>query len=730
MSHPPVNRSPLVRLVLLLHNHQPIGNFDHVFQEAYEDSYRPFLEVFSRWDPIKISLHISGPLMEWLATHRPGYLDQLRELVAAGRVEMIGGPFYEPILPMIPSVDRIGQIRRYSRFLENRLGARIRGMWIPERVWEQSLTRDIVAAGIEYTVLDDFHFKAAGLFEDELAGYYLTEDEGRLLAIFPGSERLRYAIPFADPQVTIDYLAEIGRQHPGAIVVFGDDGEKFGTWPETKKHVYSDGWLERFFTALTANREWLEVCTLGEAYDAVAPIGKIYLPDCSYREMTEWALPFRRQKALEELTHQFRDDHRWPQVRSFMRGGFWRNFRVKYPEANEMYARMMEISRRIQEAIHNDPANEQLRAAQLSLYRGQCNCPYWHGAFGGIYLPHLRNAIYEQLITADELLEKAQGRPDRWVQATAEDFNFDGRPEIRLANDRMVAYLAPHQGGILYEWDCRPVRRNLLATMTRRPELYHEKVRAGASPEHHGCASIHDRVVFKQAGLESRLQYDIYPRKSLVDLVLSPETTLEQAASGQIMPWAKLWEQPYEGTIHTNPDRVRATLTTEVNILDQRIRVTKAVLLSAGSSILEVAYRLENVSPDRPFLFAVEFNFAGLPAEADDRFFLSLAEEKLGHLGTRLDLGQVSGLALVDQWLGLRVQVGFSRPTDVWTFPVASVSQSEGGFELVHQSVAVQPHWLVQPDAEGRWTVSMRFLLVAESQPQTSTPEAILSATA
>ncbi len=730
MSHPPANRSPVVRLVLLLHNHQPVGNFDHVFQQAYEDSYRPFLEVFSRWDPIKISLHISGPLMEWLATHRPGYLDHLRELVEAGRVEMIGGPFYEPILPMIPSVDRIGQIRRYSRFLENRLGARIRGMWIPERVWEQSLTRDIVAAGIEYTVLDDFHFKAAGLSEDELRGYYLTEDEGRVLAIFPGSERLRYTIPFADPQVTIDYLAEIGRQHPGAVVVFGDDGEKFGTWPETKKHVYSDGWLERFFTALTTNREWLEVCTLGEAYDAVASIGKIYLPDCSYREMTEWALPYRRQQALEELARQFHDDHRWPQVRSFIRGGFWRNFRVKYPEANEMYARMMEISRRIQDAIHNDPANEQLRAAQLSLYRGQCNCPYWHGAFGGIYLPHLRNAIYEQLITADEILEKSQGRPEHWVEATAEDFNFDGRPEIRLANDRMVAYLSPYQGGILYEWDCRPVRRNLLATMTRRPEIYHEKVRAGASPENKGCASIHDRVVFKQAGLESRLQYDIYPRKSLVDLMLSPETTLEQAASGEITPWTKLWEQPYEGTIHTNPERVRATLSTEADILDQKIRVTKAVLLSAGSSTLEVAYRLENLPPDRPFLFAVEFNFAGLPAEADDRFFLSLAEEKLGHLGTRLDLCQVSGLALVDQWLGLRIQLGFSRPTDVWTFPVASVSQSEGGFELVHQSVAVQPHWLVQPDAEGRWTVSMRFLLVAESLPQPETTVPLLSATA
>ncbi len=44
----------------------------------------------------------------------------------------------------------------------------------------------------------------------------------------------------------------MAEEHPGAVVVFGDDGEKFGTWPETKKHVYDDGWLARFFDALVA----------------------------------------------------------------------------------------------------------------------------------------------------------------------------------------------------------------------------------------------------------------------------------------------------------------------------------------------------------------------------------------------------------------------------------------------------------------------------------------------
>ena len=197
-----------IRFVLALHNHQPIGNFDDVFQQAFHDSYRPFLDVFSRYPSLKISLHTSGSLMEWLAAHHPEYLDRLAELVDQGRIEIIGGACFEPILPMIPSRDRVGQIRGYTRWLQNRLGATVRGMWMPERVWEQSLTRDLVDAGIEYTVLDDFHFKNAGLTESQLTGHLLTEDEGRMLAVFPGSERLRYLIPFGTPQETIDYLAQ------------------------------------------------------------------------------------------------------------------------------------------------------------------------------------------------------------------------------------------------------------------------------------------------------------------------------------------------------------------------------------------------------------------------------------------------------------------------------------------------------------------------------------------
>lgn len=124
-----------LRLALVIHNHQPIGNFDGVFEQAYQDSYKPFLDLLAEFPSLAITLHNSGSLLEWLVEHRPEYLDQIRELADRGQIEIIGGPFYEPILASIPQRDRIGQIQQYSRYLEKLFGQPVRGMWVPERVW-------------------------------------------------------------------------------------------------------------------------------------------------------------------------------------------------------------------------------------------------------------------------------------------------------------------------------------------------------------------------------------------------------------------------------------------------------------------------------------------------------------------------------------------------------------------------------------------------------------------
>ncbi|MBN2294338.1 MAG: DUF1926 domain-containing protein, partial [Pirellulales bacterium] len=467
---------------------------------------------------------------------------------------------------------------------------------------------------------------------------------------------------------------------------------------------------------------------LAEAVDEVPPVGKTYLPDGSYREMTEWSLPTERLVEYENLVHEMHENPNWEALRGFIRGGIWRNFRVKYPESNEMYSRMMAVSRCVadlSEAAGRGGAIDAglLERARNELYRGQCNCSYWHGAFGGIYLPHLRNAVYQHLINADNLLEQAAGRyvnagnlsddvtdnEQTWVEAVADDFDFDGHHEVRLSNDKLVAMIAPARGGQIYELDIRSISHNLLATLTRRPEAYHQKVLRGPSDDDGECASIHDRVVFKQEGLDKMVQYDSYQRKSLIDLFYDDNATLDDVVAGTATWHGDFVEGDYEARVRRNPGRIQIQLSREGNVHGADIKVTKGVTLDAGSSTLEIAYLLERLPKDHTFHFASEFNFAGMPAGADDRYFRDADGNKIGQLGSQLDLRDTTALGLSDEWLEVGVDMQVSRPTNFWTFPIATVSQSEGGFELVHQSVVVQPHWYVCANEKGQWGVTIKL---------------------
>ncbi len=698
---------PLVRLCLVLHNHQPVGNFEGVFEAAYQDSYLPFLDVFEPFTDLKISLHTSGPLATWLLDRHPDYVARIVELVSQGRIEIVGGAFYEPILAMIPSRDRRGQIRSFSNWLQENFHGNVAGMWMPERVWESEFTSDLAESGIAYTVLDDFHFRRAGVNQSDLTGYFVVENEGQLIRVFPGSEKLRYLIPFQDPNETIQYCRQFGEANPGSVLVFGDDGEKFGTWPDTKEHVYERGWLKQFFEALSQNKEWLSTTTLADAVQNTISRGKIFLPDASYREMTEWAMPVGQQLEFGEIAHNYVSKDQWQQLQKYLAGGYWRNFKTKYPESNEMYSRMMYISRLLTTAEDNGVDNMVVEKARDYLYQGQCNCSYWHGAFGGIYLPHLRNAVYQNLIFAENLLEREMRSGEKWVECTVDDYDFDGNNEVRLANDQLAAWFSPTQGGILYELDLRELGHNLLATIQRRPEAYHEKIKHGENKNNDQAASIHDRVVFKQAGLDRRLNYDRHLRKSLIDHFWNQDVSLAAIADGTAQEQGDFVGGIYGATVRRNPDRIQVVLKRTAHVFGQALTISKGVTLAEGSSNLEIAYMIEGLPDGFECRFGVEFNFAGMPDGQDDRFFRSDANENLGQLGAMLNLQSQHRIELVDGWLQLKAGLEFENECSLWTYPVQTVSQSESGFELVHQSVVVQPHWNVKGDQNGRWVTKM-----------------------
>ena len=708
-----------VRLILAFHNHQPIGNFDGVFEQSFRDSYKPFLDVLQDYPEIPFALHTSGSLLEWLEAHHPEYIGRLRTMVASRQIEIIGGAFFEPILACIPRRDRIGQIRSYTEHLNRIFQTSVRGMWLPERVWEQTFAGDIAAAGIQYTIVDDYHFKCAGVAPKDLHGYYVTEDEGRTLNVFPGSERLRYLIPFDEPEKCIEYLQQLAALPGSPVALFGDDGEKFGAWPDTFKHVYEDGWMRKFLDLLRQNESWIQVTTPSEVIYHVAPIGRCYLPDASYREMTEWVLPPDAQRDLVGLRSSHPDDADFQKLLRFARGGFWRNFRTRYPESNEMYARMIDVSRRVAGSLAAaDLTSEQrelLEEAQLHLYRGQCNCSYWHGAFGGLYLPHLRNAVYRELIMADELLNQAAGREAAWVDVSTGDFDLDARQEVRLANHRLIAWLAPARGGHLYELDVMRNATNVLATLDRRPEAYHQSIidfaqqKVGAGGE--SLASVQREVKFKQPDLDKKIFYDKWPRKSLVDHFLQPQLTQGQFARGEGVI-GDFETGTYEASIRKGDSRIAVEMRRRGLVSGLTGEVRKVVVLSSDrpNEIL-VQYQLSEFPRDVPLHFAVELNFAAMPGNADDRYFYDASGSRMGTLDKQLDLEQTDRISLVDEWLGLDVSVELSRASSIWTMPVETISQSEGGFELVHQSVAVVPHWEFVMPADGPWVIDLRIVL-------------------
>jgi alpha-amylase len=193
-------------------------------------------------------------------------------------------------------------------------------------------------------------------------------------------------------------------------------------------------------------------------------------------------------------------------------------------------------------------------------------------------------------------------------------------------------------------------------------------------------------------------------------------TPAKDVVEGRAMERGDFATGAYEASIRRNPGRIQVLLSRTGNVWGIPMTIAKAVTLEAGSRTLEIAYKLEGLPAGFRQHLAVEFNFAGLPANAPGRRFLDEHGSDLGDLGDCLDLASCRMIGLVDGYMKIDAKLAIGPASNgaqggVWTFPIQSVSQSESGFELVHQSVAVMPHWIVTPDADGVWKVAMKLVL-------------------
>lgn len=626
-----------VRFAFAIHLHQPVGNFDSVFEQHLQEVYRPLLETLEREELLPVILHLSGPLLTWLEEHPAGHplLDRIGRLAAAGSLELLASGFDEPILAALSRDDRHEQIVTMRDALRRRFGVEAQGLWLTERVWEPDLAADLARADVRYALVDDRHFLVAGHERESLHAPWRTASDDRDIALFPIDERLRYLVPFQPPHAFREYIHAC-RDAGYPLAVLGDDGEKFGGWPGTYEWVYTKGWFARFGETVRQLRAEgaLQLTTLTAALEEVPSGGLTYLPSASYREMEGWALPAPAAHRLAALEQTLGPERMAGPDGVLVRGSHWKSFLVQYPESNAMHRKTAALSRRCRAA--GDPP-----AIRRAIGRGQCNDAYWHGVFGGLYLPHLRDGVWRNLIAAEAML-----RRNERLTGVQEDVDGDGALEVAITEAACSLVVAPARGGTIEEFCLAATGSNHADVLTRRREAYHvlpdewgqSDQTAGETTE--GAASIHDLEAARR--LTELPPIDRERRGILVDRLLSRETSVDDFLAGRETPLVSWRRTPAASvTIAGGSDAVTVTLAWAD--LQKQIRV-------ASGGRIEVAWTWT-------------------------------ARDAGAWFSTECSLRPVAPLVLE------------AEHAERWEYPVETVSQSERGFDRTTQGTAIVFRW-------------------------------------
>lgn len=637
-------------LLLGIHCHQPIDNFDNVVFEIIEKSYKPFFKVLQNHPSFRCSVHFSGWLLEFIQKHDEELFTLMQSL--SKQLEFFTGGFYEPILASIPSCDRVAQIEKLSSFIKENFNQTPRGAWLTERIWDDSIIDDLCSCGIEYLIVDDYHLIASGVAFEKLNGYYVTENSNNHIALFPISKKLRYEIPFISVDAVIDSLHQFANKDGQNGAIIFDDGEKFGVWPDTYKRVYEEGWLDRFLTRCVDD-EQIDTITYKEFYDKNNAIGAGYLPTVSYHEMGEWSLFYEAGEAYHDTMQKI------PNSSHLLRGGVWKNFFLKYQESNWMHKRMLELSKnRIDDASYLD-----------SLYKIQCNDVYWHGVFGGIYLPNLRDNAYNYIINCENIL-------DYDAKVIKEDIDFDTFDEYRFYTKDIISVISQKYGGEIVELDIRDRCFNLQNTLTRYKEHYHKKIEFNStnslekSSGDDAINSIHNSSL-KTDGL-MEIYYDAYKKNSAIDHISDSSFCLEDFKSATFKKFDNFLDLSVESF-----DKNKIEMNKNGLLDNENFSISKSYRFDSNNIFFSNNLETNN---QNMFKYIIEWN---LHFQSYD--MLDINSKKIEN---EMQL-YAKELVILDNSLGEKIVFEFDKDIEIYIYKVNSVSQSEVGIDYTTQGLSI-----------------------------------------
>jgi len=633
-------------LLFGIHCHQPIDNFDEVIFNAIEKSYKPFFEILKEFPSFKCCVHFSGWLLEFIEKKDNKLFKLMQEL--SPQLEFFSGGYYEPILASIPSKDRIGQIKKLNKYIKKSFNQQPKGLWLTERVWDNSIIKDLKKCKIEYVIVDDYHFIASGYDENNLDGYFLSEEGGEKIALFPISQSLRYAIPFYQNSE----VNKIIKSKKTSIIF--DDGEKFGIWPKTYESVYEKGWLREFFTNSTEDKE-IEIQTFYEYYKSHKPIALAYLPSVSYFEMGEWSLKAHDAKRLEQLNHSIDDGSK------FLKGGIWKNFLTKYQESNWIQKRFLELSKK----------QKKSKKFKNALYKAECNDVLWHGVFGGIYLPNLRDNAYTYLIECEKILYKKE-------RVEILDIDFDGSDEYKFHTKELLTIISAKSGAQIFELDLKSCNFNLQNTLTRYEEAYHSKIqkvdKKAQTKESKELKTIHNNRL--EIDKNVSINYDWYLKKSVIDHISDESLTIDTFKNCSFKEYGDFTNQPFE---ILSKDKNSITFYKNGGIYDkQKEKTSISKIYNFKKNKIELKIKLNTTYPQNLNYFS-EWNLH-FPNIKNITINEKTLEDNLSFFSDKL--------IIIDNILNKKLEFKFPKKIKILTYTLNTLSQNEEGVDLTTQGIS------------------------------------------
>ncbi len=640
-----------IRLIAGTHNHIPLGLGEEAAESRYQDAFKPLLSILYRYPEVPVALHYSGILMEWLEECHPEFLTLLGEMVKRGQVELLGGGYYDPILPLIPTNDKLGQLEKMTTWLRVRFETRPRGCWIAEKVWEPSLTSVLRASGIDYTFVEDGQFRIAGASGTGLWQPSLTEDQGKIITVVPLASALSGLAGFSPPAQCIAWLRELaagpGRDSSSAVAVLIEDGSE-GT-------LVRDGWLEQFLRLAAESTEWLQMVTPGQYLREHPPAQRLYLPASSSSQIMRWSLPPVRRAAFSAALQA---SDAVDGAGQFVTGGHFRHFLTRYPEAWLLYAKMMNTHVLVNQ-VRGDRYKK--KAAQNELWKGQSHYAYWHAAAGGIYDNPLRKAVYKSLIEAEKITRATEIFAPSILSI---DFDMDNSTEYLYQGSELNAYIHT-RGGALFELDFLPASWNYLDTMVDREQ------RNGAEL--------------------SAAMAEGYPRRAFIDHFFPGGSVADFAGPG-IEEAGDFVAGHYE-LVELNralPELLmRRSGTVRAGGAAMAAAIEKRFVFRPRS--IDVYYRVSSTgSPALASRFGVEINLS-LAARSPDsgRLFLLEEDRKKEIQSDPAEIEGVQSLLVRDVRNEVSVTVSSARPFRLWSAPV----ETRCGGATVFQAHCFLPQW-------------------------------------